>query len=72
MKQTNANWVNGLIDGESKFYATKASWTVKKIKKEGVKHRPLTIFLHQYNILHVFDLIRTNEHNFNESELVKM
>ena len=44
----------------------------KERKKVLSIDRPLTIFLHQYNILHVFDLIRTNEHNFNESELVKM
>ena len=72
MKQTSSNKVNGLIDVERKFYATKATWTIRKIKTESIKHRPLTIFLHQYNISHVFDLIRTNEHNFNESELVKM
>ena len=72
MKQTNSNRGNGLIDVESKFYATKASWKIRKIKKENIKHLPLTIFLHLYNILHVFDLIRTNEHNYNESELVRM
>ena len=61
----------GIIDVESKFNATKATWISRIINAESITHRTLKDILQPYNIS-VFDLIKTNEHNFNETEFFRM
>ena len=61
----------GIIDVESKHYDTKATWISRKINTESITHRTLNDFLQPYNIS-VFHLIKTKEHNFNETEFFKM
>ena len=61
----------GIIDVESKFYATKATWISMIINTESITHRTLCDILQPYNIS-VFDLIKTNELDFNETEFFRM
>ena len=61
----------GVIDVESKLYATKALWISRIINTESITHRTLNDISQPYNIS-VFDLIKTNEHNLNETEFFRM
>lgn len=58
-----------IIDVERKFYAAKASW-LDRINPESITHRTLSEIL-QHNIT-VFDIIKTNECNPNNSDFFEM
>ena len=64
-------WGIGIIDVERKFYATKATWISRIMNTESITHRTLSDILQPYNTS-VFDLIKTNKHDFNESEFFRM
>lgn len=60
-----------IIDVESKFYAAKASWLERIVNPECTTHRTLNDILQQHNIT-VFDIIKTNECNPNNSDFFEM
>lgn len=60
-----------IIDVESKFYAAKASWLDRKVNPESITHRTLSEILQQHNIT-VFDIIKTNECNPNNSDFFEI
>ena len=52
----------GVVDIESKFYATKASWISRILDIDSVTHRTLNDILKQHNIS-IFDVLKTSEYN---------